>query len=251
MPMLSTSSSPPASADAAAIPPADAPLAVYVHWPFCRSKCPYCDFNSHVREQIDEDRWRTAYLAQLRRLAADTPGRTVASVFFGGGTPSLMQPSTAASVLEAIAGLWLLAPDVEVTLEANPSTAEAQRFRDFREAGIERLSIGVQALDDEALRILGRGHSAAEAVAAVDLAGRVFPRFSFDLIWGRPGQRPTEQHQVPLAEDGDPAWARTMVEQAADGMAGAAFRAVRGSGCRICPARVSCPAQDAGRQVTG
>ncbi len=188
MPTLSASSSPLASAEASAAPKLD--LAVYVHWPFCRSKCPYCDFNSHVREHIDEHRWRAAYVAQLRRLAADTPGRTVGSVFFGGGTPSLMLPSTASAILETIGDLWPLAQNVEVTLEANPSTAEAARFRSFRDEGVGRLSIGVQALDNDALRLLGRGHSAAEAVAAVDLAARIFPRFSFDLIWGLPGQRP-------------------------------------------------------------
>lgn len=188
--MPSTSSSLPASADPACPPAGD--LAVYIHWPFCRSKCPYCDFNSHVRERIDEDRWLAAYRAQLRRLAAETAGRTIRSIFFGGGTPSLMQPRTTAAMLDEIAGLWPVAADVEVTLEANPSTAEAGRFRDFAAAGIGRLSLGVQALNDAALRSLGRGHSAAEAVAAVALAGRIFPRFSFDLIWGRPGQRPAD-----------------------------------------------------------
>lgn len=188
--MPSASSSLPASADPAA-PPAD-DLAVYIHWPFCRSKCPYCDFNSHVRERLDEDRWLAAYRAQLSRLTAGTTGRTVRSIFFGGGTPSLMRPATAAAILDGIAGLWPVAADVEVTLEANPSTAEAGRFRDFASAGIGRLSLGVQALDDAALRSLGRGHSAAEAVAAVALAARTFPRFSFDLIWGRPGQRPAD-----------------------------------------------------------
>lgn len=188
MPTLSANSSPPASAEASAKAKLD--LAIYVHWPFCRSKCPYCDFNSHVREHIDQERWRAAYVAQLRRLAADVPGRTVGSVFFGGGTPSLMPPPTVATILETVGDLWPLAPHVEVTLEANPSSAEAGRFRDFRDEGVGRLSIGVQALDDQALRLLGRGHSAAEAVAAVDLAARIFPRFSFDLIWGLPGQQP-------------------------------------------------------------
>lgn len=188
--MPSASSSPPASAEPGS-PPGDAlRLAVYIHWPFCRSKCPYCDFNSHVREKVDEDRWLAAYLAQLRRLAAAVPNRTVSSVFFGGGTPSLMAPATTARMLEAVAALWPAAIDLEVTLEANPSTAEAQRFRDFRAAGVGRLSIGVQAFEDEALRLLGRGHTAAEALAAIELASAVFPRFSFDLIWGRPGQRP-------------------------------------------------------------
>lgn len=188
--MLSASLSQPASVEApAALPAADA-LAIYVHWPFCRSKCPYCDFNSHVRDSIDEERWRRAYLTQLLRFAEDFPRQPIGSVFFGGGTPSTMQPSTAASVLDMIARLWPIAPGIEVTLEANPSTAEAARFSAFRTAGIGRLSIGVQALDDEALRLLGRGHTAAEALAAIELAAAIFPRFSFDLIWGRPGQHP-------------------------------------------------------------
>ncbi|MFO1146600.1 MAG: radical SAM protein [Rhodospirillales bacterium] len=188
--MPSASSSLPASADPA--PPPAGDLAVYIHWPFCRSKCPYCDFNSHVREGIDEERWLCAYRVQLRHFAAETDGRTIRSIFFGGGTPSLMRPATAAAVLDEIAGLWPVAADVEVTREANPTTAEAGRSRDFAAAGIGRLSLGVQALDDAALRSLGRGHSAAEAVAAVALAARTFSRFSFDLIWGRPGQQPAD-----------------------------------------------------------
>ncbi|MER2635766.1 MAG: radical SAM family heme chaperone HemW [Rhizobiaceae bacterium] len=162
-------------------------LAIYVHWPFCRSKCPYCDFNSHVRESIDEERWLRAYLAELDGFAREIAARPVGSVFFGGGTPSLMRPQTTAAILDRIAARWPRVPDVEVTLEANPSTAEAQRFRDFRDAGVGRLSIGVQSLDDAALRFLGRGHSAVEARAAVALAAAVFPRFSFDLMWGWPG----------------------------------------------------------------
>ena len=162
-------------------------MAIYIHWPFCRSKCPYCDFNSHVRESIDEGRWRNAYLRELDGFAAETPGRPVTSVFFGGGTPSLMEPATAAAILDRVAARWPIEAGVEVTLEANPSTAEAARFRGFREAGVGRISIGVQAFDDDALRFLGRGHSAADARAAVTLASRVFPRFSFDLIWGWPG----------------------------------------------------------------
>lgn len=165
------------------------PLHLYLHWPFCRSKCPYCDFNSHVRDGMDDARWQRAYLAELDRGAAETAGRTVASVFFGGGTPSLMDPRTAAAILDGIAARWQLAPDLEVTLEANPSTAERQRFRDFRAAGVTRLSIGVQALDDDALRALGRGHSVADARTAIELAASIFPRYSFDLIWGRPGQQ--------------------------------------------------------------
>jgi oxygen-independent coproporphyrinogen-3 oxidase len=162
-------------------------LGIYIHWPFCRSKCPYCDFNSHVREGIDEARWRRAYLTELDEFAAETFDRTVTSVFFGGGTPSLMRPETTAEILDHIAARWPLAADVEVTLEANPSTAEAARFRGFRDAGVDRLSIGVQALDEHALRLLGRSHSEGDARAAVELAALIFPRFSFDLIWGWPG----------------------------------------------------------------
>jgi oxygen-independent coproporphyrinogen-3 oxidase len=163
-------------------------FALYIHWPFCLSKCPYCDFNSHVRERVDEERWQRAYLAELSRAAAETPRRTVTSIFFGGGTPSLMPPETAAAILERIGALWPVAPDVEITLEANPGASEAARFRAFREAGINRLSIGVQALDDAALKFLGRKHVAAEALAAVERAAGIFPRTSFDLIYARPGQ---------------------------------------------------------------
>ena len=161
---------------------------IYVHWPFCRSKCPYCDFNSHVRERHDEEAWRGALLAELDHYAARTPGRTVTSVFFGGGTPSLMEPASAGAVLERIALRWAVPGDVEITLEANPNSAEAARFAAFRAAGINRLSIGVQALDDQALRFLGRGHDAGEARAAIAAASRVFDRYSFDLIYARPGQ---------------------------------------------------------------
>jgi putative oxygen-independent coproporphyrinogen III oxidase len=163
-------------------------FALYVHWPFCLSKCPYCDFNSHVRERVDEERWQRAYLDELDRAAAETPGRTVTSVFFGGGTPSLMPTETAAAILARIRALWPVAPDVEITLEANPGASEAARFRAFRDAGINRLSIGVQALDDAALKFLGRKHVAAEALAAVERAAGIFPRTSFDLIYARPGQ---------------------------------------------------------------
>ena len=189
--MPSASLSTPAS-DSAAPPCRPGDLAVYIHWPFCRSKCPYCDFNSHVRERIDEARWLAAYRSQLQSLAEGCSGRTVRSVFFGGGTPSLMAPATVAAILEEVGRLWPVAPDAEVTLEANPSTAEAGRFQDFAVAGVGRLSLGVQALDDAALRSLGRGHTAAEAVAAVAMAARIFRRFSFDVIWGRPGQQPAD-----------------------------------------------------------
>ncbi len=163
-------------------------LAIYVHWPFCRSKCPYCDFNSHVRERIDEESWRGALLAELDHYAELAPGRVVTSVFFGGGTPSLMAPATAGAVLQRIARRWELAGDAEITLEANPNSAEAQHFAGFRAAGINRISIGVQALEDRALRFLGRAHDAAEARAAIDAAQRQFGRYSFDLIYARPRQ---------------------------------------------------------------
>ena len=165
-----------------------AALGVYVHWPFCLSKCPYCDFNSHVRERIDEARWRGALLTEIDHAAARLAGRHIATIFFGGGTPSLMQPGTVAAVLDRLAARWSLAEDVEITLEANPTSVEAGRFAGFRTAGVNRVSLGVQALDDQALRFLGRGHDAAQARAALALAAKHFPRFSFDLIYARPGQ---------------------------------------------------------------
>ncbi len=165
-------------------------LAVYVHWPFCRSKCPYCDFNSHVRERVDHARWRSALLAELDHYAASTGGRMATSVFFGGGTPSLMESQTVAAVIDRVSRHWRVARDVEITLEANPNSAEQSRFAAFRAAGVNRLSLGVQALDDASLHALGRGHSAAEARAAIALAADVFDRFSFDLIYARPGQSP-------------------------------------------------------------
>lgn len=164
------------------------PLALYIHWPFCKSKCPYCDFNSHVRAAIDEESWRAALLAELDHWAPALSGRPLASIFFGGGTPSLMAPATVAALIERAALHWPLAADVEITLEANPTSVEAARLADLRAAGVNRVSLGVQALDDGALRFLGRGHSAAEARQAVALAARLFPRFSFDLIYARPGQ---------------------------------------------------------------
>jgi putative oxygen-independent coproporphyrinogen III oxidase len=162
---------------------------VYVHWPFCLSKCPYCDFNSHVRHAaIDEARFVRAFEAEIAATAARVPGRQAVSIFFGGGTPSLMQPSTVGALLDAIARHWTLAPDVEVTLEANPTSVEATRFRGYRAAGVNRVSLGVQALDDAALAALGRLHTAAEALAAVAIARATFPRYSFDLIYARPEQ---------------------------------------------------------------
>ncbi|MEI6559372.1 MAG: radical SAM family heme chaperone HemW [Rhodospirillaceae bacterium] len=164
------------------------PLAIYVHWPFCRSKCPYCDFNSHVAAELEQARWCAAYRAALARTGDGHGGRLVTSVFFGGGTPSLMAPGTVAALLKAIEARWPTAPDLEVTLEANPTSVEAAAFAAFRAAGVNRLSVGVQALNDADLRALGRQHDAAEALAALDLAARAFPRVSFDLIYARPGQ---------------------------------------------------------------
>ena len=161
---------------------------IYVHWPFCQSKCPYCDFNSHVRVGVDTDRWHRALLAELDHFAAATQGRTVTSIFFGGGTPSLMPPPLAAALIDRVAHRWTLAEDIEITLEANPTSTEAGAFADFRRAGVNRVSLGIQALNDNDLRFLGRQHDVAEARAAIAVAARHFPRFSFDLIYARPGQ---------------------------------------------------------------
>lgn len=161
---------------------------IYLHWPFCVSKCPYCDFNSHVAASIDQPRWRAALLAELDHFAQATAERTVTSIFFGGGTPSLMDPATTAALLEQVARRWAVAPDVEITLEANPGTIDAQRFIDFRAAGINRLSMGLQALNNQSLRFLGRKHDVEQAVGAVELARKTFPRISFDLIYARPDQ---------------------------------------------------------------
>ena len=175
----------PASADAAGLAGG---FGVYVHWPFCESKCPYCDFNSHVRESVDARRWQKAYLAEIDRAAQAFGGRPADTVFFGGGTPSRMPPAMAAAIVERIAEAFSLKADAEITLEANPTSVEADRFHDLRAAGVNRLSLGVQSLDDEALRFLGRRHDAAAARAALALAQQVFPRSSFDLIYARPGQ---------------------------------------------------------------
>ncbi|HAH10765.1 MAG TPA: coproporphyrinogen III oxidase [Alphaproteobacteria bacterium] len=168
----------------------DPGFGIYVHWPFCAAKCPYCDFNSHVRLKIDETRWLAATLRELAQMAGrlDRRPRTVSSVFFGGGTPSLMTGGSVQAILERIAHHFPIDRAVEVTLEANPTSVEAQRFRDYRAAGVNRASLGVQALDDEALRSLGRLHTKAEAMAAVTLAVEIFPRVSFDLIYARPKQ---------------------------------------------------------------
>jgi oxygen-independent coproporphyrinogen-3 oxidase len=163
---------------------------LYVHWPFCRAKCPYCDFNSHVRAQVDHDRWRRALLAELDHVGSQTAGRRLTSIFFGGGTPSLMEPATAAAVIDRTGHWWVRDESLEITLEANPTSVEAGKLRGFSVAGVNRVSLGVQALDDRDLRLLGREHSAAEALAAVELAASHFRRWSFDLIYARPGQTP-------------------------------------------------------------
>ncbi|WP_116089979.1 radical SAM family heme chaperone HemW [Sphingomonas crusticola] len=163
-------------------------LALYIHWPFCVSKCPYCDFNSHVRESVNQDRWRDALLADLAHEATVGPKRALTSIFFGGGTPSLMPPATVAALIEAAERHWGLAPDIEITLEANPSSVEAARFAGLAAAGVNRVSLGLQALDDDALRFLGRAHDVAEGLAALDIAQLAFDRVSFDLIYALPGQ---------------------------------------------------------------
>jgi oxygen-independent coproporphyrinogen-3 oxidase len=161
---------------------------IYVHWPFCKAKCPYCDFNSHVRERIEENDWRDSYLKELAHYAALMPARTVTSIFFGGGTPSLMDPKTTATVIDSVARHWRVANDIEITLEANPTSVEAGKLKGFRDAGINRVSLGIQALNDADLKFLGRQHNEGEALAALDLAANTFDRFTFDLIYARPGQ---------------------------------------------------------------
>ena len=173
-----------------ASPRADAEFGLYIHWPFCQSKCPYCDFNSHVSETVDQDRWRRAYLSELERLREETSGRVLRSVFFGGGTPSLMPPETVYGILDRVRSIWPVANDWEVTLEANPGSVEAGKFRAFRSAGVNRLSMGVQALNDHDLRRLGRLHSVADAEAAFAIARATFDRVSFDLIYARQDQTP-------------------------------------------------------------
>ncbi|MGP7794616.1 radical SAM family heme chaperone HemW [Sphingomonas sp. CLY1604] len=168
--------------------PDKSPLALYVHWPFCVSKCPYCDFNSHVRDHVDQQQWRDALLADLAHEARALPGRTLGSIFFGGGTPSLMPPATVAAILEAAQRHWTPAPDIEITLEANPSSVEAARFADLAAAGVNRVSLGLQALDDASLRFLDRAHDVHEGLGALAVAQRHFARVSFDLIYALPAQ---------------------------------------------------------------
>lgn len=180
------------------------PLGVYVHWPFCKSKCPYCDFNSHVRDGVDQARWQRALLTELGHAAREAPGRQVQTIFFGGGTPSLMPPETVSALIARIRELWDAAPDLEITLEANPTSVEADKFAALAEAGVNRVSLGVQALDAPSLRFLGRQHSADEALDALATARRHFARYSFDLIYARPDQTPETwaaelEHALTLA----------------------------------------------------
>lgn len=170
-------------------PSIDPGFGIYIHWPFCAAKCPYCDFNSHVRHKpVDQKLFVEAYLKELDHMAALAPNRTVTSIFFGGGTPSLMEPETVATLLDAIANHWHLPDNTEITLEANPSSVEAGRFRGYRSAGVNRVSLGVQSLDDEQLKFLGRLHNVDEAKRAIELARNTFPRLSFDVIYARPDQ---------------------------------------------------------------
>jgi putative oxygen-independent coproporphyrinogen III oxidase len=191
-------------------PPVPGGFGLYIHWPFCKSKCPYCDFNSHVRAAIDETRWRNGLLRELDHYAGEIAAeggspRRLDSIFFGGGTPSLMHPDTVASLIDRARHHWSFAPDIEITLEANPTSVEIARFRALAQAGVNRVSIGIQALDDAALRFLGRQHNAAEALQAFEAARANFPRFTFDLIYARPGQTPAqwrEELKAALARAG-------------------------------------------------
>jgi putative oxygen-independent coproporphyrinogen III oxidase len=168
--------------------PCGGDIALYIHWPFCLSKCPYCDFNSHVRDSVDQARWRSALLAELDTMAVKLPDRRLSSIFFGGGTPSLMPPDTVAALIERAKKHWPEAEGIEITLEANPTTIEVGSFAAFKAAGINRVSLGVQSFDDKELQFLGRGHSARDAMRAIELAQREFGRTSFDLIYARPNQ---------------------------------------------------------------
>ncbi|MDF1748287.1 MAG: radical SAM family heme chaperone HemW [Alphaproteobacteria bacterium] len=167
-----------------------APLALYIHWPFCKAKCPYCDFNSHVRDGIDQPRWRAALLRELETSLVGLEDRSLGSIFFGGGTPSLMDPDTTAALIARATEILVPTNTLEVTLEANPTSVEAERFAAYHQAGVNRVSLGIQALDDASLKFLGREHSATEAIAAIDLARTHFPRLSFDLIYARKDQTP-------------------------------------------------------------
>lgn len=220
----------PASADPVSTVPRRG-FGLYVHWPFCVSKCPYCDFNSHVRAQVDAVRWQAAYLAELNHHAdAGTgAGERLTSIFFGGGTPSLMPPDTAAAIIETARQRWGFAPDIEITLEANPNSAEAGKFAAFAAAGINRLSIGVQSFDERALKFLGRAHDAGEARQAIAAAAKTVPRYSFDLIYARPDQS-AESWRAELADAlalaGDHLSLYTLTIEPNTGFAGAVARGV-------------------------
>tara|TARA_R110002110_G_scaffold2383_2_gene11026 strand:+ start:2847 stop:4034 length:1188 start_codon:yes stop_codon:yes gene_type:complete len=166
----------------------NAGFGLYIHWPFCQAKCPYCDFNSHVAAKIDQKAWAKAYLSEIDRVGAETDGRILRSVFFGGGTPSMMDPGIVDGILSKVRATWGMANDIEITLEANPTSVEAGRFAGYREAGVNRISMGVQALNDADLKALGRLHSHTEALAAFDVARNIFDRVSFDLIYARQNQ---------------------------------------------------------------
>lgn len=172
---------------------------VYVHWPWCESKCPYCDFNSHVGGAVDPDRWAAAFRHEIRRVAENVPDEVVETVFIGGGTPSLMPPAVVDAVIDGICRTWRTGNDIEITMEANPSSVEVERFRAYRAAGVNRVSLGIQALDDRHLRLLGRKHSRAEAITAIDVASRVFDRVNLDLMYGRQHQEEADW-QAELAE---------------------------------------------------
>lgn len=163
-------------------------MGVYIHWPFCEARCPYCDFNAHVRDSIDQDDWGTAYLRAIEYYADILPDKQVVSIFFGGGTPSLMQSKTVEAIIDKVQASWSVANDIEISLETNPTSAENDKFAGFKDAGVNRVSLGVQALDDEQLAFLGRTHDLKEALAAIELAKKHFDRFSFDLIYARPDQ---------------------------------------------------------------
>lgn len=189
--MPASSANPTASFSAnpgAQVGPSPAGFGIYIHWPFCASKCPYCDFNSHVRDSVDSQAWQDALVHELVSMAPYARGRTVSSIFFGGGTPSLMDPKITGALIDKVSALWPVAPDLEITLEANPSSVEADRFQAFRLAGVNRVSLGIQSFHDDALKFLGRGHSATEAFRAIDLARTHFDRMSFDLIYALPEQ---------------------------------------------------------------
>ncbi|MBY0281104.1 MAG: radical SAM family heme chaperone HemW [Alphaproteobacteria bacterium] len=164
------------------------PLSLYIHWPFCLSKCPYCDFNSHVRQTINEMAWQNALIHELKRTFEQTGPRELQSIFFGGGTPSLMHPKTVGAIIEAAITLWTPSQDLEITLEANPNSVEVNRFKELRQNGVNRISVGIQALNNPDLKLLGRQHSADEAMKAIETACATFDRVSFDLIYARPGQ---------------------------------------------------------------